>query len=318
MDYRVLGYLLLVICSVTMVFAQAGKGYKAMAEKGYRAFWVDLYHGEPVKFKSMVDDLAAVDVIYLGERHTLQRHHDLHEEIVKALAKRGKKVILGLEQMESFLQRKLDKYNKDEISFEELAQKTDWKKRWSNFEDYRGLIEAAKESGGHIIALNAKKELVRKIGRKGIKSISTEDRRKLPHFTKMDNDWHKKLVTLKVQVHAAMKPEMLNSIYEAQTVRDENMASMTARALRKKKADEIVVVVCGSGHCNYGLGIPQRVRRRLPKHKERIVHFTESGFLELSEAMKKHAKDIKISHEQLRFLQGPIADYMHCHEQKRK
>ncbi len=282
------------------------------------AFWLDCYSGETVTFAKMMDDLAQVDVIYLGERHTLQRHHDLHEKIIQELGNRGLKVTVGLEQMENFLQGKLDKYNDGEIDFATLAKVTNWKKRWSNYDDYRGLIEAAKDSGGRILALNAKKELVRQVGRKGLKALAPALKKQLPSWTKTKDDWHERKVALKVQVHAAMKPAMMKSVIEAQTLRDETMAAVTAKALRRKGSDEVIVVICGSGHCNHCIGIPERVKARVKNLKERIVHFTESGFLKLSAAMKKHARNITITHEQMRFLQRPIADYIHCHEPKKK
>ena len=72
------------------------------------------------------------------------------------------------------------------------------------------------------------------------------------------------------------------------------------------------VVVCGSGHIEYGLGTAARVRRRMPGVKDRIVHFSESGDVELSPQELAMARPITITHEQLRELGRPIADYLHA------
>jgi len=38
---------------------------------------IDVYAGEPVSEEMMMDDLAQVRVVYLGELHTISRHHEL-------------------------------------------------------------------------------------------------------------------------------------------------------------------------------------------------------------------------------------------------
>jgi uncharacterized iron-regulated protein len=50
-------------------------------------------------YENILDDLASVRVIYLGEYHTVQRHHDMQKRILTDLAQRGKSLVLGLEQL---------------------------------------------------------------------------------------------------------------------------------------------------------------------------------------------------------------------------
>jgi hypothetical protein len=69
------------------------------------------------------------------------------------------------------------------------------------------------------------------------------------------------------------------------------------------------MVIAGSGHINYGFGIPERVRRRVDI-SFRIILPSESGELQLSEAEKRQAVDIDISHEDVKFIDRPIADYL--------
>lgn len=104
--------------------------------------WLDLYTGEPVEFEEVVKDLAVADLIFLGERHTLSRHHQRQLEIVKALADNDRPMILGLEMMERHYQPELDRYCLGEITFEELAETTDWEDNWSNYRDYRAVVGA--------------------------------------------------------------------------------------------------------------------------------------------------------------------------------
>ena len=70
-----------------------------------------------------------------------------------------------------------------------------------------------------------------------------------------------------------------------------------------------MVVIAGNGHLNYGFGVPERVKR-LVDVTSRIILPSESGELQLSEAEKQQAVDIEISHEDVRFINRPIADYL--------
>ena len=48
---------------------QAGESHRC-------GLWIDLCSGEPVTEEELLGDLASVQVAYLGERHSVQRHHD--------------------------------------------------------------------------------------------------------------------------------------------------------------------------------------------------------------------------------------------------
>ncbi len=123
---------------------------------GRSGFWIDVYRGEPLTYEDMLDDLAESRVIYLGERHTLERHHAIQERIVTDLTQRGVPLVLGLEQMEAFNQAALDRYHQGEIDFDELAEQTEWVKRWSNYEQYRPILEVARQAGAPLRAHSAR------------------------------------------------------------------------------------------------------------------------------------------------------------------
>ena len=74
--------------------------------------WIDVYTGEPLPYEAVLRDLATADVIYLGERHTLERHHALQAAILTDLVQQAIPLALGLEQIESWQQPSLDRYNR--------------------------------------------------------------------------------------------------------------------------------------------------------------------------------------------------------------
>ena len=70
-------------------------------QEGRRSLWIDVYRGEPLDYGEMLDDLVGAGVVYLGEFHTLAEHHAIQTQVLTDLAKRGKPLVLGMEQLES-------------------------------------------------------------------------------------------------------------------------------------------------------------------------------------------------------------------------
>jgi uncharacterized iron-regulated protein len=277
--------------------------------------WVDIYRGEPVRFDEMMEDITGADILYIGEIHSLKRHHESQRRILEDLYGRGRQVVLCIEQMEAFNQPHLDRYAAGEISFEELAKRTDWPNRWSNYADYRELLETARRKGSAIRALNVREETARAVARKGLGSIPEELRAGVPNIGPSEPLYEKKIMRL-LEVHAFAHPENIRFIFEAQALRDEVMAKHAADALaRISGKNGMAVVVGGAAHFSYGLGVPSRVKRRIPGIKDRIVLLSESGDLTLSIHEKRIAREITNTHEAIRFLGVPAADYIEATEQ---
>lgn len=277
------------------------------------SLWVDPYRGEPLAYDEVVEDLAAVRVVYLGEAHSLELHHMLQESILRDLAAKGKLLVLGLEQLERYQQPHLDRYNRGEIDFEELARLTDWENRWSEYEQYRSLVEAARELKIPVLALNARAETVRQVFRSGgVEKLDEKTRGELPDDMLLMDPPYERLLNLQLMVHMAVDEERLRPMREAQMTRDETMAATLAEYLQSAEGkDRSAVVICGTGHAAYGYGIPSRVRRRMPDVTDRIVVPSQSGDVEISEAAMAATRDVEITHEQLREIGRPIGDYLY-------
>jgi uncharacterized iron-regulated protein len=176
----------ILICAALLVSTALAAGEGANRPQ----VWLDCYTGEAINFEKMIDDLATVDIVYLGELHTLHRHHLLQQKIVEALQAKGRRVLLGMEQLETFTAPDVDRYNQGALTFDELATQIQWKKRWNNYEDYRGLVEAVHQGGGRIIPLNARAEVVRSVGRKGLSGLSQDESRQIGKNLLLDSEEH--------------------------------------------------------------------------------------------------------------------------------
>ena len=282
------------------------------------SIWVDTYRGEPVAYEDVLEDLTGVGVVYLGECHALERHHGVQERILGDLAREGVSLVLGLEQLEFFQQPAVDRYNEGTIDFQGLVKATDWPERWNNCGQYRAIVETARELKIPIVALNARAETIRQVARSGgVDKIGPQARKELPAQLRLEDPLYEKLLNLELMVHMTVTPETLRPIREAQICRDEMMASRLCDFLESEKGrGRTAVVLCGAGHVSYGLGTASRVRRRMPKIKERIILLSASGDLELSPQEEAMAREITITHEQLRQINRPIADYLHVRNLK--
>jgi uncharacterized iron-regulated protein len=274
--------------------------------------WIDVYRGEPIRYGQVLADLAQADVIYLGEQHRIARHHEIQERIVADLGKMSLPLAVGLEQMEACRQSDLDRYNRGEIGFDELAAATDWADRWGNYRQYRPILEAARKLKAPVIALNAKAETIRQVARSGgVEKLPPELRKELPAEMQLQDPHYEKALSLELLVHAAAMPNLLRPMIEAQMARDEAMAQAVCAFLQSEAGKgRKMIVLCGGGHVARGLGTPARVRRRMPAVKDRIVLLSESGEGKLTPAERAMASDVEITREQLRELAQPIADYL--------
>lgn len=292
----------------TPLFAESG-GEK---ENGRESIWIDFYRGEPLSYGEVLDDLAGADVVYLGEYHTVARHHEIQRRILADLARRKKPLVLALEQLESFRQPEVDRYNRGEIDFDELAEAVEWPRRWSNYEQYRPVVEAAHKAGVPILALNARSETIRKVARSGgIDRLDRETRSELPKDILLNDPAYRKRLTLQMMVHAAANPETLRPMIEAQIARDESMASTLCDYLKSEAGrGRTAVVLCGAAHVSFGQGTASRVRRRMPDVNDRIILLSASGDVVLSERDKAVSRPTIVTHEQLRQIDRPIADYL--------
>ena len=282
------------------------------------ALWVDPYRGEPIDFQEVTDDLASVRVVYLAEAHSLQRHHDLQVSILRNLAQRGKPLVLALEQLERYQQPHLDRYNRGEIDFDKLAGLTDWENRWLGHDQYRTLVEAARQLNIPVLALNARAETVRQVFRAGgVEKLDKTTRALLPQDMVLEDPPYERLLNMQLMVHMAVDEQRLRPMREAQITRDETMAATLADYLLSDEGkDRSAAVVCGTGHVAYGHGIPSRVRRRMPDVTDRIVVPSQSGDVQLSDAEMAATRDVKITLEQLREMGRPIGDYLHVTAEK--
>jgi uncharacterized iron-regulated protein len=263
-------------------------------------------------FEEVLDELQRARVFYLGEYHTIPRHHRLQLEILSGLAHRGVPLVLAMEQFEYFTQPALDRFNNGDTDLQGLGVDADWANRWRSHTNYHALLTAARVHRVPVLALNARAETIRAVGRQGIGGITAEQRAELADDIQTDDPSYEQLMTRVLGVHMAFDPQKLRPVFEAQVARDETMAARLASFLVSPAGrDRTAIVICGRGHCEFGLGMPDRVARRLPGVTQRVVLFSQSNDLQLTDEEDRQAREIEVPHQFLRGLGRLPADFTH-------
>jgi len=271
---------------------------------------IDVLMGEPVEMETMLDDLADARIIYLGEIHTIARHHKLQADILKSLKERGLKPALGMEMFSAEQQPALDRWLSGKRDLNHLIRDLG-KEHWTNLKDYESVLAAARDLGIPVIGLNAPDKLVRRLAREGLSGLSPEEKSSLPEDLEQINSLNDRLLRLRLRVHKAFEDKSLDNVVLAQSLRDATMGRAIVEFLNSPKGkDATMLVIAGTGHLNYGFGIPERVKRKLDL-PFRIILASESGELVLSEEEKRQMAPMHLTHRDFEFIEKPIADYLH-------
>ncbi len=276
-----------------------------------REVWVDLVAGDEAAHDEVIADLAHAEVIYVGEIHTVARHHRIQLALLQELFARGVKLVLCLEQLEAPDQPAVDRYLRGEIDPATLAGTIDWPNKWRNYAAYLALCEFARAHGIPIRAINAPATVARAVYRGGgVAALTPEQRAQLPAELRLDDPVYERLANLQLAVHAGLEEGKKRGMFEAQVIRDETMAANIVAARRVAGGDRTAFVVLGAGHMRYGLGVPERVRGRVPDVTDRLVLMSESGELRLTPAEQAGARAVEITHADQRQVGRPVADYL--------
>ena len=270
---------------------------------------VDLLLGEPVPIEAALDDMSVTRIVYVGEIHTIARHHELQVEILRGLVQRNPNVALALEMFTSGQQPVLDRWLSSTEPVSTLVENLG-EDRWTNLMDYTSILNIARNLNIPVVGLNISNGIVRKVSRGGLESLSEKEKSCVPPDVEPINPLYAKLLSIRLKVHRGFQGKTLDRVIFAQALRDAVMASTITKYLEGPKTkDRLLLVIAGNGHLNYGFGVPERVKRQIDV-PYRIILPSESGELELSEAEKRQAVDIEISHEDLKFIHQPVADYL--------
>jgi uncharacterized iron-regulated protein len=264
---------LMVLSTVLLAFADEEEkilrlklGQEDLKEKVMEVSADTIYSAEkgtPIPFAEMIQEMAASRFIYVGETHNSLPMHQIQAEIIRVLYEQDRNLSVGLEMFPLTQQEALNKWSLGILSECEFIRTGQWYVTWNfNFGFYRSIFQLAKEKSLPVFALNAPRDIISQIRMRGWEALSEEEKEMIPK-PGLGHEEHKSLIRT-IFESTDLPPQMkgkglemaFEGLYRAQSAWDETMAFYALKALAKEEGK--MVVLAGSGHLLYNLGINRR------------------------------------------------------------
>lgn len=244
---------------------------------------------QPIALDTLISQLQATNVIFIGEFHGSHGSHLLQAKIQAGLFKQNPQQVLTLEQFNRDQQAQLNQYLDDEIGETYLVNETP---AWSNYQaSYRPLVEFAKQAFLPVIAANAPADIVRCVGRHGEEYtqkldaeattlIATHPFTEISGYREQFDSW----------LETVGKPHGKNhdNRYAAQLLRDNTMAESIAEVIQSYPQHQIVHLN-GAFHSNQHSGTVQALQQRLPTLNIKVI-----SPIEVEDSIKATLQDEKV------------------------
>jgi uncharacterized iron-regulated protein len=216
-----------------------------------------------VDMDGLIDRVADRRVIFVGESHDRYEDHLSQLAVIERLHARGKSLAIGMEFFQQPYQEALDAYIAGEIEEADLLRRTEYFDRWRfDYRLYRPILRFAREKGIPLIALNLEAELTRRVGEVGIDGLTEAERARIPAEIDRSDPVYRERIETVFAMHPSDRQQDVEHFIEVQLLWDEGMAERAAAYLTAHP-DRTMVVLAGSGHIEFGQGIPKRVIRRV-------------------------------------------------------
>jgi uncharacterized iron-regulated protein len=252
----------------------------------------DTKAGKDVSLDEMISDLKNYRIVMVGESHTNQLYHDVELEVIKGLFEAGKPVVLALEMFNPSQNDALAAWSSGTTDPNTFMEQTDYLTTWGhNYRYYEAIFNYCREKHIPILGVNIDKQYTSKIGRGGVASLTEEDKAAIPEID-TTNIEHKFLIKVMMQGMDALMPDQFNNMYPAQSLWDTAMGEGAIKAA-ENNPDATVVVLAGSGHVVYNLGIGRIIKDRSNLSFASVVPVDiiektkAGGMMEIRKDMKK-------------------------------
>jgi uncharacterized iron-regulated protein len=246
------------------------------------------------------EKLKTKRVVMVGESHTNNEHHQVEFQVIKGLVEAGQKVCLALEMFMPHQNLDLQAFIEGKYPTTDFMDSTGWYDSWGyNYRMYQPIFEYAREKKIKLYGVNIKRDYVSKVGRMGLKGLSADELKSIPEID-TTNIEHRFLVKVYFTGSDALTPELFNSRYQAQCLWDAAMAEGIIQAANENP-QATVVLLAGSGHVAYNLGIGKIIQKRsgLPFASVIAVDVPQKKQNTLMETMYKHRKTEKDEKEKM-------------------
>ncbi len=214
--------------------------------------------GAAVSFDELMADVRTARVVYVGERHTSGRHHEIQLRLIRALHDEGLRLSVGMEMFDRSYQAVLDLWAAGDLDEETFLRRTHWYANWRfDYGLYRSILDFVRTEQIPLVALNVPFSIPPKIRVGGTDYLTEYEKGFLPGEVDTGIAAHRRYVEEVFKQHP-FRNVRFEDFYLAQCVWEDAMAEAAATHL----GDGMLVVLAGNGHIQYKYGIPERVFKR--------------------------------------------------------
>lgn len=248
----------------------------------YRVYTAD---GTPASFDDIVAAIPLADVVFVGEHHNDPVAHAVEHWVLEAThaAADNRPAALSLEMFARDEQYILDEYLAGLISESHFRSSTS---PWTNYEqDYRPLVEFARENGLGVVAANAPRRYANLVTRNGREALLELSDHALTHVAPQPYGQPSERYRMQwdavmneamgggapaadssnAETPAAANPMhgMMENMLQAQALWDATMAYSIAEHLMRHPGSRVVHMV-GGFHSETGTGTPEHLAAYRP------------------------------------------------------
>jgi uncharacterized iron-regulated protein len=225
---------------------------------------LDVQARRVIAFDSLVDAVAAADVVAIGEEH---HHPDIQAfalHLLQAVAqRRPQQLALAMEFLERDQQATVDAYLAGTI--DQLTLQNRLGVSAAFMRDYFPLLQYARQQALPVIAMNIPRRIARQVAREGLEKtlqqLSSRDRAHLPVALSAIAPSYRGYFLQAVAAHHQVHGEQAEYFVQASHLKDDTMAESLARFLAARPGYTIVALA-GRFHFDYGKAIPALLQQR--------------------------------------------------------
>jgi uncharacterized iron-regulated protein len=248
-----------------------------VTDKHYKIYSTKL--AKEVDISYIVEDMKDYDVLFYGEEHNDSVTHYLENKILENLyQKYNSSITLSMEMFDRDVQPIMNEYLTSDVREKNFKKDA---RVWSNYKDYRPMVEFSKLNKLDVICANAAGRYSNLVGRKGQKALMDLPLESKKYFAPLPYDtasgkYYEKLVGLFDNGKEKKKKQNNNPNYEpfslvmAQSLWDATMAFSIADYLEKNSTKK-VLQVNGRFHSDEGFAVVTQLKKYNPKIKALVI-----------------------------------------------
>jgi len=226
----------------------------------------DTRTGELLSPSQLAKRLADTRLVLVGETHTDINFHRAQLRVIQELHKAGRDVVVGLEMFPYTKQEHLDYWSAGHYTEEGFLELSEWYDTWgTQWGYYREIFHYARDAGLPMYALNTPREVVAAVRKKGFDELTEDEKALMPPSVDTDDEEHYLLFKAffeeeEDEFHASMTEEQWQGMFNAQCTWDATFGNNALRVLgTHPDPNAVLVVLVGTGHVAYDLGIQRQV-----------------------------------------------------------